>query len=105
RRWNDNGWTRPGGEHVKNRDLWEALVAELHPGRLVRFELAGGDGETAGETIAKGVAAAALRSPGPLWIDEVLEFETGYKPAFLLGSGSQSGATSGSPGGEGADRS
>lgn len=36
--WEENGWRRPGGKEIKNRDLWEK-VAELERGHQTEIEV------------------------------------------------------------------
>jgi len=61
KRWVENGWTTRGGDNVKNRDLWEALLGEVEKykdkGMAVEFWRIPREWNTVADAAAKDAAA------------------------------------------------
>jgi ribonuclease HI len=97
--WKRRGWTRPDGEEVANRDLWEALdrlLSSRPPGTLRWVRIPGHAGVPGNERADAIALSFAEGRPGPLYHGPV----TGYDLDLTLG-GAQPGEGASGRGGAG----
>ena len=65
-RWLQNGWKNSQKKPVENRDLWEALIAEVERHQVTWHKVAGHSGDLLNDRADRLAVAAIDPAPGPL---------------------------------------